>query len=103
MLGMNLGEDKRVRVWDLAAGMMLVELKGHTDTVVGLSWSRDSECLASCGLDGAVRVWNVHSHSSSLSRWGASPVYGNQLTFTNTVTAESVTDSVVNGHRRAFQ
>jgi WD40 repeat protein len=68
ILDMNLGEDKRVRVWDLAAGMTLVELKGHMDTVVGLSWSRNSECLASCGLDGAVRVWNIRSHSSSLSR-----------------------------------
>jgi WD40 repeat protein len=68
MLNMNSGEDKRVRVWDLAAGMMLLELKGHTDTVVGLSWSHDNECLASCGLDGTVRVWNIRSHSSSLSR-----------------------------------
>lgn len=68
MLDMNLGEDKRVRVWDLAAGMMFVELKGHADAVVGLSWSRDSECLASCGLDSTVRVWNIRAHSSSASR-----------------------------------
>jgi WD40 repeat protein len=66
--GVSLGEDKRVRVWDLAAGTMLVELKGHTHTVFGLSWSRDSECLASCGLDGVVRVWNIRSHCSNLSR-----------------------------------
>jgi WD40 repeat protein len=68
MLDVGLGEDKRVRVWDLAAGTMLVELKGHTRTVLGLSWSRDSECVASCGLDGAVRVWNVRSRPGSLSR-----------------------------------
>ena len=68
VLGMTLGEDKRVRVWDLAAGTVLLELKGHTHTVLGLSWSRDSECVASCGLDGAVRVWNVRSHSGNSSR-----------------------------------
>lgn len=68
LLDLSAGEDKRVRVWDLAAGAMLLELKGHTHTVLGLSWSRDSECVASCGLDGAVRVWNVRSHPGSISR-----------------------------------
>jgi COMPASS component SWD3 len=68
VLGVNLGEDKRVRVWDLAAGTVLLELKGHTQPVLGLSWSRDSECVASCGLDGAVRLWNVRAHSGNSSR-----------------------------------
>jgi WD40 repeat protein len=68
VLAVNLGEDKRVRVWDLAAGTLLLDLKGHTHTVLGLSWSRDSECVASCSSDGAVRVWNVRSHSGNSSR-----------------------------------
>jgi FOG: WD40 repeat len=62
------GEDKRIRIWDLAAGNMLMELKGHSQTVVGLSWSPNGETLASCGLDNTVKVWNVKSLPSNVSR-----------------------------------
>ncbi|KAJ9588314.1 hypothetical protein L9F63_018312 [Diploptera punctata] len=67
------GEDKRIRIWDLAAGTMLTELKGHSHTVLGLAWSRDGECLASCGLDNAVRVWNVKSRPNISSDTHTSP------------------------------
>lgn len=53
------GEDRRIRVWDLASSNILKELKGHSDTVYSLAWSKDSALLASGGLDGTVRLWDV--------------------------------------------
>nr|CAD7579708.1 unnamed protein product [Timema californicum] len=49
----------RVKIWDLVAAKCITEFKGHTGPVCSLSWSNDSEVLASCGVDATVRIWNV--------------------------------------------
>ena len=54
----SAGEDRTIRVWDLAAGTLLKELHGHTDTVYSLTFSSDGTLLASGGLDSNVRVWD---------------------------------------------
>ena len=41
------GVDKRILVWDIAEGTLLTELKGHSDTVYSLSFSKDGNLLAS--------------------------------------------------------
>jgi WD40 repeat protein len=53
------GEDRRVKVWDIAAGRVLRELKGHTAAVTGLAWGADSRLLLSSGREGAVRAWDA--------------------------------------------
>jgi transcription initiation factor TFIID subunit 5 len=55
----SAGEDRRIRLWDLATSSMLKELRGHTDTVYSLVWNGNSSVLASGGLDGTVRMWNI--------------------------------------------
>lgn len=39
--------DGRVLLWDIGHGLMVGELKGHTDTIYTLRFSRDGEILAS--------------------------------------------------------
>ena len=39
--------DGRVLLWDIGHGLMIGDLKGHTDTVYALKFSRDGEILAS--------------------------------------------------------
>jgi len=41
------GEDQTVKVWDLASGMLLRDLVGHTDFIYSLVFSNDSALLAS--------------------------------------------------------
>ena len=50
------GADKRVLVWDIGKAHKLCELKGHSDTVYQLMFSRDGTILAS----GTYIVHNVY-------------------------------------------
>lgn len=43
--------DGRVLLWDIGHGLMVGELKGHTDTIYSLRFSRDGEILASGGYN----------------------------------------------------
>ncbi len=52
------GEDKTIRVWDLASSSEQRVLTGHTDGVTSLAFSPDGQRLASTSADGTVRVWN---------------------------------------------
>ena len=41
------GVDKRIMIWEMGKAQKLCELKGHTDTVYQLVFSRDGNILAS--------------------------------------------------------
>jgi transcription initiation factor TFIID subunit 5 len=66
------GEDRRIRVWDLTAGGLLKELRGHTDTVNSVCFSADGTLLASGGMDSHVRVWDFQQVSKCASSTASS-------------------------------
>ncbi len=53
------GEDRTVRLWDLATNRERAILTGHTDNVMMVAFSPDSSLLATAGRDGSVRLWEV--------------------------------------------
>jgi WD40 repeat protein len=55
----SVGEDKTVRVWELATGREVLSLREHTDMCQGLSVSRDGRRIATGGRDATVRLWDA--------------------------------------------
>jgi transcription initiation factor TFIID subunit 5 len=48
-----------IRLWDLASGRTIKTMRGHTDTIYSLEFSKDGSLLASGGADDSVRLWDV--------------------------------------------
>ena len=55
----SAGGFKTIRIWDVAAGKEVHQLKGHQGTVKALAFSPDGTLLASVGTDGTCRNWDV--------------------------------------------
>lgn len=56
-----VGPDNSIRLWDAEKGTLIRELKGHTDRVHALEFTRDGKRLVSGGFDKMMRVWDVAS------------------------------------------
>jgi WD40 repeat protein/serine/threonine protein kinase len=55
----SCGDDRTIRIWDIASGQEAKRLRGHTHFVTGLTYLADGQRLVSSSLDGAVKVWNM--------------------------------------------
>ncbi len=51
------GTDQAIKVWDIAGAQEVLSLRGHTDWIQGLGFTRDGFRLVSCG-DRSVRIWD---------------------------------------------
>ena len=55
-------EDGEIKVFDVASGNLVVEIKnGHSDTVFGVCFSPDGTKLVSCGADKFVKTFEIPS------------------------------------------
>ncbi len=53
------GDDKTIRLWDVATGKELHKFQGHTETVTCLAFSSDGHRAISGSLDRTVRLWGL--------------------------------------------
>ncbi len=49
----------RIYLWDMQRNIPVAILNGHTDVVLGLTWSPGGTLLTSASLDGTVMVWKL--------------------------------------------
>jgi len=53
------GEGEAIVILDLSTGKVIRRLKGHCDTITGLSWLPDGKRLISSSEDGSALVWDL--------------------------------------------
>jgi WD40 repeat protein/transcriptional regulator with XRE-family HTH domain len=53
--------DGTLRWWEVASGNCVRTQQAHQGTLQSLRRSPDGRWLASCGDDGAIKIWNLHS------------------------------------------
>lgn len=59
------GEDRTIRLWDVAGGTLRYELPGHRGTVTSLEFTPRSQ-LVSAARDNTLRVWSLGSAAGRL-------------------------------------
>jgi WD40 repeat protein len=52
-------KDRRVLIWDTASAELVAQLWGHERGVLSVAISPDGSTLASCGIEGDVRIWRT--------------------------------------------
>lgn len=57
------GIDNTVRVWDLRKSEVVMELKGHTDTITGMRVSPDGSHLLTNSMDNTLRAWDMRPYA----------------------------------------
>ncbi|XP_026473601.1 U5 small nuclear ribonucleoprotein 40 kDa protein isoform X1 [Ctenocephalides felis] len=55
------GIDNDIKIWDVRKNNLLMKLKGHTDTVTGLSLSPDGSYILSNSMDNTLRIWDIRA------------------------------------------
>jgi COMPASS component SWD3 len=50
-------EEGRTMIWDVNTKKVLQVLTGHQGVVLGVDSSPDSVLVATCGMDGSIKVW----------------------------------------------
>lgn len=61
----SAGEDKNIRLWDVATGKNVVVLKGHDGKVRSVAFCPDGKTLASESDDRTIRLWDVAARKNT--------------------------------------
>jgi len=56
--------DSNIRLWNLETRNQIVELRGHTNTILNIAYSNDGQLLASISSDETIRIWSTNSFAT---------------------------------------
>ncbi|KAG2746005.1 WD40 repeat-like protein [Suillus brevipes Sb2] len=52
-------DEYSIKIWDAKTGKLVATLKGHTNDVLCLAWTKDGKSLISGSVDCSIRTWNT--------------------------------------------
>ncbi|KAJ3319316.1 general transcription repressor [Boothiomyces sp. JEL0866] len=55
------GEDRIIRIWDIAKGSVKMKLSGHEQDIYSLDWSKENKIIVSGSGDHTVKVWDAEN------------------------------------------
>lgn len=62
--------DTSIVVWDIGTHKgVALELNGHSDRLVGISFDKSRQTLVTCSADGYVGVWPMNVKRSETPKW----------------------------------
>jgi len=62
--------DKSIIVWDIGTHQgLVVELNGHFDRLVGISYDNLRKVLITCSADGYIGVWSMNVQRKETPKW----------------------------------
>jgi WD40 repeat protein len=62
--------DASVVVWDIGAHQgVSLELNGHTDRLVGISFDKSRKLLITCSADGHIGAWPMNVKRNETPQW----------------------------------
>jgi WD40 repeat protein/transcriptional regulator with XRE-family HTH domain len=71
----------QIKVWDAATGREMLYFSGHTDWVMGVSFSPDGKSLASTSLDGTVKTWSLTPGQEMVTVTSQISSYGTRIAY----------------------
>jgi WD40 repeat protein len=57
----SVGADRYLRTFDIATGKQLRRFEGHTNHVLGVTWHRNGETIATSAADNTIKVWEAET------------------------------------------
>jgi WD40 repeat protein len=58
------GDDKILRLWEVATGALITELSGHAEPIVDVNFSPDGRLVVTASWDNTARIWDVAAKRS---------------------------------------
>ena len=108
-------DSSTLKIWDIATGKELFDLKGHSGSVTTVAFSPDGQRLASASMDGTLKIWDIvtgkelfdlEGHSGDVATMAFSPdgqrlasAGGDSLKIWNTATGKELFDLKGHGGR----
>jgi WD40 repeat protein len=94
-LAATAADEKTLLLLDARTHKTIARLSGHENSVYKAVFNRDSSCLASCGQDRTVRLWQIGSGECRVLRGHSDIVYGVAFHPDGTRLASAARDGVI--------